>query len=119
MARNVKSAKNGTATIEGSDVDDVSDITVTEEVEGQEYATSSTNGTKFEVAGHIKRSGSFTVKDDQFQAPGSVVTLILTSDGSVELFNGNALLKTRNPSVPIEGGDVVETVVDWAEAEEC
>lgn len=123
MPREVISAKNGTVSLDGAAVKDVTDITVTDEVDGIEYATSSTAGKKFENAGHRKISGSFTILQhiaaDILAALGQVKPLIITTDGANEAFNGNALIKSATPSIPVQGGDDIARTINWAEAEVC
>ncbi len=123
MAREVISAKNGTVKLDAASVDDVTDITVTRETDGIEYATSSTAGKKFENAGHSKTSGSYTILQHiaaaHIAALGQVKPLIITTDGVNEEFNGNALIKSATPSIPVQGGDDIARTINWAEAEVC
>jgi len=109
----VKSAKSGTVAFDGA-LDDVTDISVNEVNDVQEYASSSTSGSKSRVAGHGDTTGSFTMKSDAVDfAVGDDGTLVVTSDGAVELFNGAAIILDISYSVPVEAGSIVEAVVNW------
>ena len=119
--RKVKSSKNANATLNGALVADISDIQFDDVVDGQEYASSSTGGFKYEIAGHRKRSGSFKCLADQLPSGilnGGIYSLVITSDGTTEVFNGSyCLVKTFNQPINIRGGIVIEATVQWAEAE--
>lgn len=123
MPREVISGKNGTVSLNGSPVLDVTDISPNLEVDGNEYATSSTNGKKFETPAHSKESGSFNVLQHKaavlVAAVGTVASLIITTNGTNEVFNGFALIKSASPSIAVQGGDNIERTVNWAEAEQC
>ena len=111
-----KSAKNGTGTWDGASLDDLTDISVNKASDVKEYASSSTNGEKSRRAGHGDRSGSFTMKADVVPFDeGDSGTLVLTSDGTEELFNGTAMIIDVAYSVPVEGGDIVECSVSWGQ----
>lgn len=112
----VKSAKNGTVSFAGSPVADATDIQVNKTTNSKEYASSSTAGLVSRRAGHQDASGSFTIKADALSFDeGDEGTLLLTSDGSVELFNATALIGEISFSCPIEGGDIIEATVNWGQ----
>lgn len=110
----VKSAKNGTATWEGSPIDDVTNIVVNENPDPKVYSSSSTGGQKKRVAGVSDVTGSFDVKSDSITpTPGSFGTLVLTSDGSVQLFSGRVMIGEIVTNCNIETGDIVSKTVNF------
>lgn len=124
MARNIKSSKNGTVAIDSTLVSDVTNIsgTMHGQHDGHEYASSSTAGKKYEIAGHSKKSGSFEVLSDVLDAAltskiGILIGLTIKSDGSVELFDGSAILKVGETVIDVEGGGIERTTIEWAETE--
>jgi len=111
----VKSAKSGTVSWDGA-LSDVTNIDVTNVNDVKEYASSSTSGEKSRRAGHSDTTGSFTLKSDTFTFDeGDSGTLVVTSDGSEELFNGTAMIIDVAYSVPVEGGDIIECAVSWGQ----
>lgn len=105
----VQSAKNGSASWNGTAIDHVTNITLNEVAEEQTYASSSTAGLRSRTVGHIERTGSFTVLDvaDIPFSVGDTGTLTLKRDGSSNIFNLGATITAITPSVPIgDGGNV-------------
>ncbi len=124
MARNVKSGKNGKIEVDSATINDVANIRGTNigQHSGEEYASSSTAGQKFELAGHSKKAGSFEVLSDVLDAAllgkiGTAVGLIIFSDATTKVFNGTALLKAGETTIDVEAGGIERTTIDWAEAE--
>lgn len=115
----VKSAKNGTAEfgVGPTTVADVTDITVNVTSDENRYASSSTSGEYRRVAGHEDMAGSFTILADAMPAGlaiGTTITsLVITSDGTVELFNDDAFISNISYNVPIGGGAPVSATVTF------
>lgn len=109
-----KSAKNGTVDWGGA-VADVTDIKISESSDVKEYASSSTAGAKGRIAGHSDTTGSFTVLTDDTSLfeEGDSGTLVITSDGAVEMFNGNAIILSVEYGVPVSDGGPCEVNVSW------
>ena len=111
----VKSAKSGTVSWDGA-ISDVTDISVNLVSDVKEYASSSTAGKKSRRAGHSDATGSFTIKADEFgYDEGDEGTLVVTSDGTEELFNGQAIIIDIAYTVPVESGDIIECAVSWGQ----
>lgn len=116
----VKSAKNATAEFGGSPttIADVTDVTVTNSQDENKYASSSTSGEYRRTAGHGDITGSFTILADAMPAGltiGTTITsLVITSDGTVELFNDDAYISNITYNVPVGGGGNVSATVTFA-----
>lgn len=111
-----KSAKSGTATWEAAAIPGVFDIQVSDIVEEQVFASSGTAGAKHRVAGLADVTGSFKCYTDPGMSVGATGTLVLTSDGSETLYNGEAYISDISTSVPIGTGGLVEFTVTWGAA---
>ena len=112
----VKSAKNGTLTVNDSTPDDITDITVETSNEEQVYASSSTGGNKSRVAGHDDASGSFTMKNEEHGfVEGTTYALVIKSDSGTTIWEGNALVSNISYAVPVEAGSLVESVITWGQ----
>jgi len=112
----VTSAKTGTGSWDGTDLDDVTNITVNKDGGVKTYASSSTSGNISRRKGHVDAEGSFTMKDEVVPFDeGDDGTLILKSSTATTLFTGTAIILNISYSVPIEAGDIVEATVTWGQ----
>lgn len=115
----VKSAKSGTVSWGGTPtlVSDVTDITISETMDPNPYASSSTSGERRRVAGISDIVGRFTCLLDAIPAgiaPGTTVALVIKSDGSTTMFTDTAYIEGVEYSVPVGGGGVISAVVTWS-----
>jgi len=131
MATGAASGLSGTATWGGSTIEDVRDIDVESINDVKEYRSSSTAGHMHRVAGGTDSQGTFSVFFPTTGGPiaptnasltailpfqkGETGTLVLTSNGSQELFNGAARIISIRYRVPIETGDLLEAVVTFGQ----
>ena len=111
-----KSAKNGTVTIGGVEVEDVTNITVNKVQELHPYSSNKTGGAKKRIIGHSDNSGEFTILDDDntLVVQGSrVESVIITSDGAEVLFSGTVVFGDLSYGVNIDAGDQVVVTCPW------
>lgn len=113
-----KSAKNGTVSWGGSPtaVTDVTDIQINEVTEALKYGSSSTSGEKRVVPGMSDITGSFKCLQDDIPSgieDGTTVTLTITSDGSVSMFNDSAYIESITYSLPVGSGGLIEATVTF------
>lgn len=106
------SGKNGSATWNGTPIPDVRNISVNDISEPQKYASSSTNGVKYEEPGHEDVAISFGVYTDEppFDK-GDKGALVLLARSGVELFNGDVHISAVNFGVDIEAGGLNNAAV--------
>jgi len=116
MPREIISAKTGTVTIGGSPLQDIVNITIEKVSEEKTYATSSTNGRRYEIGGHESVSGSFEVLGGSNAVQGSIVSLVITNAGPAN-FNGYAHIRSNNVTSNVDSGDLIGNVINWGEAE--
>lgn len=108
-----KSAKSGTITWDAGALANVHDIQVSDTSETQVYASSSTSGAKSRVAGLDDVTGSFKLYEDPGFSKGDSGTLVVTTDGTEELFNATAIIEDIQVSAPVGSGGLVEWSVTW------
>ena len=110
----VKSAKSGTVTF-GTLQADVTDISINDVQDLHAYGSSSTGGVRKRVTGYTDATGSFTVLNDVLVtvSKGAVDDLVITSDGTEELYSGQVVIGDITYGVPIGDGSPVETVINW------
>jgi hypothetical protein len=106
-----------TITWEGTAVADTTKVSVNRDVESKEYASSTTAGVKRRLGGVTDAKGSFEVLQDvpPFDE-NDIGTLVVTSDGATELFNGEALIKSIKTDVDWEKNEIIKSMVEWEKA---
>lgn len=109
-----KSSKNMTATWNGTAIPEVTDFKGTKDSGTQKHSSSSTAGKYRRNSGATDHMGTLDVMSDSVPfVDGETGTLIVTSDGTVELFNDLVYIEKIDHNVPVDGGGNVLTQVSW------
>ena len=112
----VKHGKNLTGTWNSVTLGDVTDFTMKDESKVQTYASSSTSGQTKRLDGVEDRTGTFTMLADAMPsglAKGLQATLVLTSDGSVDIFNANAMI--QDISYTVDVNNLIKAVITFGQ----
>lgn len=109
------SAKNGTASFEGTSLGDVTNISITKTQQVNEYASSSTGGQITRTAGHQDVSGSFTMLVEPSFERGDEGNLLLKYNGTQVAYNGGAIITDIEETVAIGDGSNLEWVVNFGQ----
>lgn len=103
MATNPGSAKNGTCTFKGVELN-VTDISITRVEDQDVYASSKTGGQKSRIGGHSDTTGSWTQIEPPAFAEGAEGQLTINSDIGEVAYNGLARVESIEDGYPVEGG---------------
>lgn len=110
-----KSAKSGTGTWNGTTIGNLTDISFDDAQDLDVYASSSTAGQKSRIAGHQDASGSFTMIEPPTFAKGDEGVLVLKEDGTIESFNGGAIIGNIQRGIPVEDGTRLTYTIEWGQ----
>ena len=114
------SAKSGTITAGGVEMNNVRNITITETSDNKAYATNDTDGQMNRVAGHLDWSGSLelyaesgTLIVPNSMAAGGAFVLIAKSDGTKNV-SGTAIIDSVENNIDVESGDLVSVTINFS-----